>query len=287
MAFDTLDYKDWLRTNTSLGENSISLYARTANAFFREYDELTLESINAYVSRSFREKNSNYVKYSFKPLLEYKGMDPELYKKIVKVKQRPRKKHGNYLGLDIINKIIDNIKREEYRDITRLQLAMGSRAFEVIELREEKIDWEHRPGVIRIFLSVKGGREGSSFLSAARYEDILRKYCNGKPGYLFLDDPNLQFDEELLKRAVNTKRSYVYDAINRSAAELGLDRKIGTHDLRRNFAEHLEQSGEGLRTIQKALNHSRINTTSKYFSDSREDVRDAVIKHQEGDDVRD
>lgn len=289
------DYKGWLRGNTNLSENSIGLYARTAASFLKDLPEgdskeqVTLEALNAFVARSFRDNNSNYVKYSLKPLLEYLGFEldsdrvPKLYKQIMPVKQQPRKKHGNYMPLDVLKKVISNIRHEEYRDLATLQLAIGTRAFEIIELREENIEWDHKPGIIRIFFRIKGNKEGSSFLSHASFHDLLKKYCKGKPGYLFLNEYDFKFEEALLKRAVNTKRSYVYTALNQSARELGINRKIGTHDLRRNFAENLEQSGVHIRAIQKALNHSNIRTTMKYFSESREDVREAVIRHQEGE----
>lgn len=292
MTFDTFKYKEWLRSNTKLSENSISLYARTANAYFREHQELTLENINSYITRSFRQKNSNYVKYSFRPLLEFMGFElddegqPKLYKRLVKVKQRPRKKHGNYFSSKIVLQIISKIEKEELRDIARLQYATGARCFEIIELREENIDWDYSDEAIRIYLGIKGDKEGLTFLDKKKFSPILEKYCNNKPGFLFLDN-SLAYDEEEQKRAVNTKRSYVYEELRKVIKNMGIDR-MGTHDLRRNTSEDLRRSGADLRTIQKALNHSSINTTMKYFSDDRRDVSDAVVRHQGGsDDVQD
>lgn len=291
MNFDTYKYKEWLRSNTKLSENSISLYGRTAQAYFKEHSELTLENINFYVTKSFREKSSLYVKYSFKPLLEFMGFEldtdgiPTMYKRVVAVKQKPRKKHGKYLPAKMIRQIIEEISNEELRDIAELQYATGARAFEIIELREENIDWEFNPEIIRIYLGTKGGREGVTFLDRLTYGSILEKYCSGKPGFLFLPD-TLAYDEEELKRAVNTKRSYLYEEIKKVTKKLGIER-LGTHDLRRNVSEELRKSGADLRTIQKALNHTNINTTMKYFSDNREDVSKAVVRHQGGEDVQD
>jgi len=287
MVLDSEEYKEWLRRNTKLSENSLSLYARTSIAYFREYSELTLENINAYVSKSFRKSNSNYVKYSFRPLLEYMGFElddkgvPKIYRRVVQVRQKPRKKHGTYLPAKMIRQIISKIAKEEIRDIATLQYATGARAFEIIELREENLDWGYKPGIIRIYLGVKGGKEGVTFLDKATYEPLLQKYCSGKPGFLFLPD-TLAYDEEELKRAVSTKRSYLYEEMKKIIRHMGIER-LGTHDLRRNTSEDLRRSGADLRTIQKALNHSSINTTMKYFSDDRQDVSDAVVRHQ-GDD---
>lgn len=281
-----LDFKDWMRTNTELSEGSINVYVRAINLFQRRYDHLTEHNINDFISKGFRNRRSYYMKYAFKYFLKYKGFEeddegtPLLFNKIVKVKIKPRKKLGVYVKEDMIKKIIYGIKVEKFRDIATLQYATGARAREIISLKEEQIDMNFDPGIIRLRLEAKGGKENITFLSTD-YETILRKYMKGKPGYLFLSDMEIQGDD-IIERAIQTQRTYFYNVLQKSARSLGLS-KFGTHDFRRNVVELLKKRGTHIDTIKKALNHSSINTTLKYFDETPDDVKEAIIKHQEND----
>lgn len=276
---NTIGFRDWLRNNTNLLPSSINLYIRTINNYLNEYDdEIKIDFINEFVAESFRNKKSVYMKYAFKYYLEYIGKT-DLYSKITKVKLKARKNPGKYIPDSLIKKIIFNIDDEIYRDIAMLQYATGARAVGIITLKAEKIDWEFSPDVIRLWMEEKGGKETVKFLDRSQYEEIMLKYSDKTAGFLFLPDHVRYGDEEDIERAARTTYSYYYSKLRKSAQELGLDR-LGSHDLRRNFTERLKKEGAHIRTIQKALGHSNLTQTMKYFDDSPEDVEEAMLKHQ-------
>jgi len=276
---DQLKFRNWLRKNTNLKEGSIRLYSRTIAHYLEKYEEVRLESVNEFVSESFRHKRSYYMKFAFFHYLRFIKKE-NLYKKIVPVKLRPRKKFGKYLKESLIRKIIINIRKDKFQDIAMLQYATGARAREIITLREENIDFDFSEEVIRIRLEGKGGRERVTFLSQ-KLKGYLEKYLQGKGGYLFLPASMNLASEEELETAINTQRTYFYNQLRESAHSLGLE-GFGTHDFRRNVAEIVRKKHKDPFLVKKILGHANINTTLRYFSDSPEDVEQAITSHQKG-----
>jgi len=276
----SIEFKDWLRDNTSLLEGSINLYTRTIKRYLKSADnKIDLENINRFISKSFRESQSPHVKYAFKYYLAF-IKKPNLYYKLIKVRNMPRKKLGVYLPESMIKSIIGNIKQDLYRDIAIIQYATGKRAREIITIKEEKINIEHDNNIIKITVEKKGGKEDVAFLSKS-YKTILDKYMMGKAGYLFLPR-NLRYEDTPEKeKKFNNQRTYYYNALKTAALDTGIER-FGTHDFRRNVAEIIKKKTNDIRVVQKLLGHASITTTMRYFSEDDQDVQDAIMEHQNG-----
>jgi len=62
-------------------------------------------------------------------------------------------------------------------------------------------------------------------------------------------------------------RQRAYDIINELGEEAGIDKKLGTHTLRRSRAKHLLESGNmDLSEVSRFLRHDKIATTMEYLS---------------------
>ena len=264
----------WLNNNTNLATSSIKLYVRTIRKFCK-HNDLTQDNLNSYIANSFREVRSYYVVYALKYFLRYSKKEKYI-KNLLKPKRRPRKKQGIYLPKNLIKKIILNIKNDIYSDMAMLQYTTAARAREIITLKEENIDMNG--DVIRIRFEGKGGKERVSFISG-EFKNIINKYTRGRGGYIFFGDHIESLSKEDLEIVINNERTYYYNALKESALSLGL-KGFGTHDFRRNVAESLRRNKADLRTIQKVLGHTSINTTAMYFDDNPEDVKDLIVQHQ-------
>lgn len=271
------DFAEYLRKNTNIREGTVRLYDRTIKRFLKRGVELSQESVNAFISESFRESNSFYVKYAFKHYFVF-VKKPKLYESLVRVKLKPRKKGGHHYSAVVIENLIEAIKSEKSKDMGILQYAMGCRARGLITLKAEKIDFEYGDSMIRVVLEEKGGREKVSFLDV-KFKPLLEKYIVPGKTFLFLSKSAQDMDEERFEMAVNSARSYYYEDLKKAVKELGLS-GFGTHDFRRNVADELRRVHKDPYLVKKVLGHARIETTLRYFGESEEDVQDALIERQ-------
>lgn len=89
-------------------------------------------------------------------------------------------------------------------------------------------------------------------------------------------------DDFVFQSRVGTNRSIckaqAWKIIHRTAVDAGLTGKIGTHTLRKTFANAVyERLGRDLVRTQKALGHRNINSTVSYLSFREEDIDAAIL----------
>ncbi len=253
-------------------ETTVKLYSRTVKRFLNEYGEPTLENINRFVSDSFRERNSNYVKYSFKFYLKFIGKE-EIYKEIVPVKTTPRKKHGIYLSQQELLQIVKGIQPLTYRIVALVQLCTGARASEVLSFKKSDIIRHNGDVVFKMF--GKGGKEIYKHIPPVFQEEILSFIEKKNSEFPFIRGQVTVTNRSALKRLVNNNYRYYFTSLKRSAKRNGYP-DFASHDFRRNFANHLQEKNFNIRNIQKAMGHSMIETTLRYIDESRETHKEAI-----------
>lgn len=68
-------------------------------------------------------------------------------------------------------------------------------------------------------------------------------------------------------------RSWVYKKLNDLCKEAGIDKKIGTHTMRRSRATHLLNRGITLAKVSKYLRHRNLATTMAYLKITTADIQ--------------
>ncbi len=75
-------------------------------------------------------------------------------------------------------------------------------------------------------------------------------------------------------------RSGAHDVVKRAFAMAGIvdDGRTGTHTLRKTFAKNVyRNSGNDIALLNRAMQHSELNTTLKYLEVRNEDVNSAIL----------
>jgi integrase/recombinase XerD len=68
-------------------------------------------------------------------------------------------------------------------------------------------------------------------------------------------------------------REWVYRKLNELCQDAGIDKKIGTHTLRRSRATHLLNRGIRLEKVSKYLRHKNLATTMEYLKITTADIQ--------------
>ena len=78
---------------------------------------------------------------------------------------------------------------------------------------------------------------------------------------------------------IETEYKQYWKSLKVAASHCGID--IGTHDLRRSFAELIRVETGDIYRVQRALGHTNINTTIRYFENKESEVADTMLKFQD------
>ena len=68
-------------------------------------------------------------------------------------------------------------------------------------------------------------------------------------------------------------RSWVYEKLNELCRDAGINKKIGTHTMRRSRATHLLNKGIRLEKVSKYLRHQNLSTTMAYLRITTVDIQ--------------
>lgn len=69
------------------------------------------------------------------------------------------------------------------------------------------------------------------------------------------------------------RREWVYRALNKLCKEAGIDKKVGTHTMRRSRATHFLNRGIPLEQVSKYLRHKNLSTTMEYLKITTTDIQ--------------
>jgi len=190
------------------------------------------------------------IKYFFKEIL-HKTLDipnPKRNKKIPEI-----------LTIDEIRRMIDSTSNIKHKIIIKLLYGCGLRVNELINLKEEDLNFNE--GLIKINLG-KGKKD--RFVNVPNsIKEELNSYCN-------LNNSEFLFPSN---RNAKTTKKTIQKIVSNSAKKADIKKRVYPHLLRHSFATHLLEQGTDLRIIQKLLGHSDIKTTQIYTQISQASIK--------------
>ncbi|NRB75707.1 MAG: integron integrase [Verrucomicrobiales bacterium] len=194
------------------------------------------------------------------------------------------------------HRVIDELEAssDRYGLAARLQYGAGLRLSELVRLRVKDVDIERGMLTIR---QGKGDKDRVTIIPKLLREELRQQvdaarelwkadreaglagvYLPGALARKFRAAPEsfewfwlfparqTSIDPESGIRRRHHLHGKVYNnAIKRSAAKAGIEKRVTSHALRHSFATHLLESGLDLRTIQELLGHENITTTEIYL----------------------
>ncbi|MDD3732084.1 MAG: site-specific tyrosine recombinase XerD [candidate division Zixibacteria bacterium] len=272
------DYRQHLKLERGLSENSLEAYIRDLMAFARvvkgkDLRKITPVDINSYFL-SLSRKGSKPATLARK-ISSLKGFYAYL-KENHQIKENPAlaynapriaRYHPDYLSPKEILGIIEAIDVKSKtccRDKAIIELLYGSglRLSELINLKISDLELEAG------FLRVLGKGNKQRLVPVGEYtKQALNAYFETgrqlNPGVI---------QELVFVNRTGSKFSRVglWKIIKKLVLQAGLTKKVTPHTFRHSFATHLLEGGASLRVVQEMLGHADITTTEIYTKIDRD-----------------
>jgi integrase/recombinase XerD len=274
---------NYLRTEKSLSENTISAYTFDLDKFLSYIKDVKLisglkrisdTSVNDFLKylgssgtkleRKYSSKSVSRTISSLKSFFKY--LESEKIIDLNPVENFETPKNSRILPEVLSIEEIDNLLMKPdvndklgIRDKALLETmyASGLRVSEAINLEISNVFFED--GFIRIF--GKGSKERIVPIGNTALK-FITKYINESRGLL----KNKKSENYLFLnfRGSKLSRMGILNILKRYCQEAGIKKNVHPHTLRHSFATHLLQGGADIRIIQEMLGHSDISTTQIY-----------------------
>lgn len=285
------DYKNYLRIERGLSDNTISNYSRDLTKLTKFLDENTItkspltiskEDIQQFVYQTAKEvqpRSQARIISGLKGFFNYLIFEDYRTDNPTDLIESPKigRKLPDTLSEEEIDALIAAIdlshpQGERNRAMLECLYACGLRVSELISLQLSDLYFDEG------FISVTGKGDKQRFVPISthtqKYINVYRKevrvHDNPKPEYtntLFLN-----------RRGRQLTRAMVFTIIKDLAVKAGIKKVISPHTFRHSFATHLLQNGADLRSIQQMLGHESITTTEIYMHVDRSQLSDVLHK---------
>jgi integrase/recombinase XerC len=149
-------------------------------------------------------------------------------------------------------------------------LQTGIRLSELVNLRVEDVDFEHRILTVR---QGKGKKDRQIPLvdEAAK---ALRNYLRYRNTELIVDD-DIFF---LAKNGTSLNVSSVKYLVAKYVKKAGIRKKVSVHTLRHTFGAHKADKQMGIATLQELMGHKKKETTLKYIHLAKTNLRQEMVQ---------
>jgi site-specific recombinase XerD len=215
--------------------------------------------MNEFLSDSYRSKTVSVIRNFLAYLSDFIGLDVYDYKKITipRVKSKPVKTLSTQEIDDIIESMPDRtLKDKRLKGLSSILADSGARISEILNLKRD-IDLKSGKTVV-----LGKGKKFRMIYWGGRTKKFIRDYLDARPKwdkspYLFGTVNNGNYGGKWDKGDVNR-------AFRRLSKKL--NRRIHCHLFRSSFLTNCLHQGLNLSAVSKAMGHSDIRTSMRYFS---------------------
>tara|TARA_B100001057_G_scaffold9844_3_gene9294 strand:- start:24034 stop:24933 length:900 start_codon:yes stop_codon:yes gene_type:complete len=290
---DIIEFKNYLKLERSLSDNSVSAYINDINNFIvflksknlggLKYSDIDSSLIRDFLENFYQSGKSTYsqarVVSGIKSFFGYLLLEEKIDINPTELIESPKlsKKLPDTLNIEDIEKMlssinIDNFEGLRNRAIIETLYSCGLRVSELINITYQNLFLDI--GFIKVL--GKSSKErlvpiGKSAIKYIKlYNERFRNNIKVKPGnegYLFLN-----------RRGSKISRTMIFIIIKNISDKILLKKKISPHTFRHSFATHMIEGGADLRAVQEMLGHESITTTEIYTHLNREYLREVVNK---------
>ena len=271
------DFKDYLKIERGLSENSITSYENDINklkSFLNDKGKISPLNVSADYIKEFVYNISKEVKANSQSRI-ISGLksfyDYLLFEKLIKINPvsniespKLRRKLPSTLSIEEINSMINNIdktKKESERNIAIIETLYGCglRVSELINLKISDLYFEED------FVKVTGKGNKQRLVPVSE----VNKQCINT--YLINSRTKLNIDSRssdiifLNRNGYKLTRAMIFTIVKSLSKKAGIKKTISPHSFRHSFATHLLENGADLKTIQQLLGHESITTTEIYM----------------------
>ncbi len=161
-----------------------------------------------------------------------------------------------YYGRQEFQSLLDAIRERWLHDVVLFAAVTGMRQGEILSLRWDQVDLGAKVARLRSSASfrTKTGKRRSVPLAETAIRVLHERESASESAFVFTHR-----GRPLMRRWVTTK-------LRRYVRELGLDRRLNFHSLRRSFASWLALDGVSIYQISKLLGHSDVKITQHYYA---------------------
>lgn len=290
---EIIEFKNYLKLERSLSDNSISAYINDINNFIiflkskdlggLKYSDIDSSLIRDFLENFYQSGKSTYsqarVVSGIKSFFGYLLLEEKIDINPTELIESPKlsKKLPDTLNVEDIEKIlssinIDNFEGLRNRAIIETLYSCGLRVSELINITYQNLFLDI--GFIKVLGKSSKERLVPIGKSAIKYIKLYNerfrnnmKVKSGNEGYLFLN-----------RRGSKISRNMIFIIIKNISDKILLKKKISPHTFRHSFATHMIEGGADLRAVQEMLGHESITTTEIYTHLNREYLREVVNK---------
>jgi integrase/recombinase XerC len=148
-------------------------------------------------------------------------------------------------------------------------LQTGIRLSELVNLRVDDVDFEHR------ILTVRQGKGKKD-----RHIPLVDEAVKALRNYLRYRNTELIFDDDILflaKNGTSLNVSSVKYLVAKYVKKAGIRKKVSVHTLRHTFGAHKADKHMGIATLQELMGHKKKETTLKYIHLAKTNLRQEMV----------